>query len=197
MFSSNKILQHNLLQHTIQTQLVHSTVSAYKTDHICHAQYNNYNYAYQHVLHTQHYPPHCLPQPSYAHNWQTQSSSTSTTSQHAAKWQELHKKGAATARNTQRTNLPHWHCRCWHRAIAQEKIGVLWCISTELVILWVWLPFCFVSWFTSTQRLYGYIKHRYLWINNLSFLWMHKNFIIHCKTDHYLSCIFHIYVLKE
>ena len=31
MFSSNKISQHNLLQHTIQTQLMHSTVSEFKT----------------------------------------------------------------------------------------------------------------------------------------------------------------------
>ena len=59
-----------LLQHTIQTQ---PTVSAFKTDHICHAQYSNYIAATHNIthspctLHTQHYPPHCLPQPSYAH----------------------------------------------------------------------------------------------------------------------------------
>ena len=52
MFSSNKISQHNLLQHTIQTQLMHSTVSAFKMDHICHAQQSNYIAATHNITHS-------------------------------------------------------------------------------------------------------------------------------------------------
>jgi len=89
MFSSNKISQHNLnfnksyrpyTIHTIQTQhwsWIPHFLHTGKTDHICHAQYSKYivhcshpqhNPLPMHInMHSQHYPPHCLPQPS-AHN---------------------------------------------------------------------------------------------------------------------------------
>ena len=49
----------------------HSFCIQSKTDHICHAQYSNYNAATHNTtpctlkctIHTHHYPPHCLPQP--------------------------------------------------------------------------------------------------------------------------------------
>ena len=70
-------------QHTIQTQLMHSTVSTFKTTisamlmHACTcSSYSNYIAAIHNVthspctstLHTHHYLPHCIPQLSYAHN---------------------------------------------------------------------------------------------------------------------------------
>ena len=75
MFSSNKI-SHKLLQHTIQTKLMHSTVSTIKTDYTCHAHYSSYIEAIHNVTHspctstcTPHPTPlipHCLH--NYAHN---------------------------------------------------------------------------------------------------------------------------------
>ena len=89
MFSSNKISQHNLnfnvpytihTIHTMQTDptLLWTPVSAYRQDRPdLHAQYSKYivhcshpqhNPLPMHInMHSQHYPPHCFPQPS-AHN---------------------------------------------------------------------------------------------------------------------------------
>ena len=86
MFSSNKISHHNLNSnipyrpytvHTIQTQHCSWTpkfLHTAKTDHICHVHYSKYtvhcnrpqhNPLPMHIkMHSQHYPPHCLPQPS-------------------------------------------------------------------------------------------------------------------------------------
>ena len=60
-------------QHNSSILFMHSTVSASgKVDHTCHAQYSNY---ILHCSHPQHNSlpihintPHCLPQPSSAHN---------------------------------------------------------------------------------------------------------------------------------
>ena len=80
MFSSNKILQHNLrlptyhadpvlltVLHTRQTKAAMPSSNYIAATHTLHG--------HQHVLHTHYYPPnafhnppHCLPQPSYAHN---------------------------------------------------------------------------------------------------------------------------------
>ena len=55
MFSSNKISQHNKLQHSTQTQHCSCTAQflhTVKTDHICHAQYSNYIAAIHNVTHS-------------------------------------------------------------------------------------------------------------------------------------------------
>ena len=92
IFSSNKISQHNLnsnipyrpytyhTYHTDPALLMDSTpqfLHTGKTDHICDAQYSNYIVHCSHSqhntlinMHSQHYPPHYLPQPS-THNQNT------------------------------------------------------------------------------------------------------------------------------
>ena len=99
MFSSNKISQHNKLQHTTRTQHCSCTAEflhKVKTDRIYHAQYSNYIAAthslsvhikmhYTPTTHTYHYPP-TTTHPIAFHN-----PSLHTTNKHKAylcKWQQ-------------------------------------------------------------------------------------------------------------
>jgi len=79
MFSSNKILQHNLnsnipyrpsTAHALNSFCIQSrwTISALLRMVTTMQQPTTKLtlHAHQHALHTQHYPPHCLPQPSTA-----------------------------------------------------------------------------------------------------------------------------------
>ena len=75
MFSSNKI-SHKLLQHTIQTKLIHSTVFTIKTDYTCHAHYSSYLEAIHNVTHSP-CTSTCTPNPTLLiphclHNYCTQ-----------------------------------------------------------------------------------------------------------------------------
>ena len=65
-FSSNKISQYNL---KLPTYMYHTDPALLTPCSIATTLHPPTIYhAHQHALHTQQYPPNCLPQPCYAHN---------------------------------------------------------------------------------------------------------------------------------